>query len=209
MKSYRYIDGEYEVKIEIKRSIFIATVKGELNADEAEDFVKSVRKKYPDATHNCYAYVGDELGNVTRFSDDGEPSGTAGQPILDVLRKQNIVKTAIVVTRYFGGIKLGAGGLVGAYSQTVAEAVKSGKISQKAESALVEIRADYPTHAIVEKYLRKSGVLIDDITYDNDVTSKVYVALDEKNAFIEGVSEASLGRANVVDTGVVCFKKLG
>lgn len=209
MKSYRYIDGEYEVKIEIKRSIFIATVKGELNADEAEDFVKSVRKKYPDATHNCYAYVGDELGNVTRFSDDGEPSGTVGQPILDVLRKQNIVKTAIVVTRYFGGIKLGAGGLVGAYSQTAAEAVKSGKISQKAESALVEIRADYPTHAIVEKYLRKNGVLIDDVTYDNDVTSKVYVALDEKSAFIEGVSEASLGRANVVDTGVVCFKKLG
>ena len=209
MKSYRYIDGEYEVKIEIKRSIFIATVKGELNADEAEDFVKSVHKKYPDATHNCYAYVGDELGNVTRFSDDGEPSGTAGQPILDVLRKQNIVKTAIVVTRYFGGIKLGAGGLVGAYSQTAADAVKSGKISQKAESALVEIRADYPTHATVEKYLRKSGVLIDDVTYDNDVTSKVYVALDEKNAFIEGANEASLGRANVVDTGVVCFKKLG
>ena len=99
MKSYRYIDGEYEVKIEIKRSIFIATVKGELDADQAEEFVKSVRKKYPDATHNCYAYVGDELGNMTRFSDDGEPSGTAGQPILDVLRKQNIVISAIVVTR--------------------------------------------------------------------------------------------------------------
>lgn len=72
MKTYRYVDGEFEVRIEIKRSIFIATVKGELNADEADEFVKSVRKKYPDATHNCYAYVGDELGNVTRFSDDGE-----------------------------------------------------------------------------------------------------------------------------------------
>ena len=128
MKSYRYIDGEYEVKIEIKRSIFIATVKGELDADEAEEFVKSVRKKYPDATHNCYAYVGDELGNMTRFSDDGEPSGTAGQPILDVLRKQNIVKSAIVVTRYLGGIKLGAGGLVGAYSDTASKGVKAGKI---------------------------------------------------------------------------------
>lgn len=208
MKTYRYVDGEYEVKIEIKRSIFIATVKGELNADEADEFVKSVRKKYPDATHNCYAYVGDELGNVTRFSDDGEPSGTAGQPILDVLRKQNIVKTAIVVTRYFGGIKLGAGGLVGAYSGAAADGVKAGKISQKVECALVEIKSDYPTHATVEKLLRKSNVLIDEVSYCDDVTVKVFVPLDDKNSFIQSVNESSLGRSQIVDTGIVDFKKL-
>lgn len=208
MKTYRYVDGEYEVKIEIKRSIFIATVKGELNADEADEFVKSVRKKYPDATHNCYAYVGDELGNVTRFSDDGEPSGTAGQPILDVFRKQNIVKTAIVVTRYFGGIKLGAGGLVGAYSGAAADGVKAGKISQKVECALVEIKSDYPTHATVEKLLRKSNVLIDEVSYCDDVTVKVFVPLDDKNSFIQSVNESSLGRSQIVDTGIVDFKKL-
>lgn len=208
MKTYRYVDGEYEVKIEIKRSIFIATVKGELNADEADEFVKSVRKRYPDATHNCYAYVGDELGNVTRFSDDGEPSGTAGQPILDVLRKQNIVKTAIVVTRYFGGIKLGAGGLVGAYSGAAADGVKAGKISQKVECALVEIKSDYPTHATVEKLLRKSNVLIDEVSYCDDVTVKVFVPLDDKNSFIQSVNESSLGRSHIVDTGIVDFKKL-
>ena len=167
-----------------------------------------MRKKYPDATHNCYAYVADELGNVTRFSDDGEPSGTAGQPILDVLRKQNLVKTAIVVTRYFGGIKLGAGGLVGAYSQTAADGVRAGKISQKAECALVEIKSDYPTHATVEKYLRKSGVLIDDIDYSDEVATKVFVRLDDKDSFIEGVKEASLGRSTIDDTGIVCFKRL-
>ncbi len=208
MKTYRYVDGEFEVRIEIKRSIFIATVKGELNADEADEFVKSVRKKYPDATHNCYAYVGDELGNVTRFSDDGEPSGTAGQPILDVLRKQNIVKTAIVVTRYFGGIKLGAGGLVGAYSGAAADGVKAGKISKKVECALVEIKSDYPTHATVEKLLRKRNVLIDEVAYCDDVTVKVFVPLDDKNSFIQSVSEASLGRSNIIDTGIVEFKKL-
>lgn len=208
MKTYRYVDGEIEVRIEIKRSIFIATVKGELNADEADEFVKSVRKKYPDATHNCYAYVGDELGNVTRFSDDGEPSGTAGQPILDVLRKQNIVKTAIVVTRYFGGIKLGAGGLVGAYSGAAADGVKAGKISKKVECALLKIISDYPTYATVEKYLRKSGALIDDIDYSDDVTAKVYVPLDDKNSFIQSVNESSLGRSHIVDTGIVDFKKL-
>lgn len=208
MKTYRYVDGEFEVIIEIKRSIFIATVKGELDQDGADEFVKSVRKRYPDATHNCYAYVADELGNITRFSDDGEPSGTAGQPILDVLRKQGIVKTAIVVTRYFGGIKLGAGGLVGAYSQAAADCVRIGKISQKAECALVKIKSDYPTHATVEKYLRKSGVLIDDIEYSDDVTAKIYVRLDEKDAFVEGVREASLGRSVIENTGIVCFKKL-
>lgn len=208
MKTYRYVDGEYEVKIEIKRSIFIATVKGELSADEADEFVKSVRKKYPDATHNCYAYVGDELGNVTRFSDDGEPSGTAGQPILDVLRKQNVVKTAIVVTRYFGGIKLGAGGLVGAYSGAAADGVRAGKISQKVECALVEIKSDYPTHATVEKLLRKSNVVLDNVSYDNDVTVKVFVPLDDKLDFIQSVKEASLGRSHIVDTDIVNFKKL-
>ncbi len=209
MKTYRYVDGEYEVKIEIKRSIFIATVKGELNADEAEDFVKSVRKKYPDATHNCYAYVGDELGNVTRFSDDGEPSGTAGQPILDVLRKQNIVKTAIVVTRYFGGVKLGAGGLVGAYSGVAAECVKKSKISQKVECKLVEIISDYATHATIDKTLRKSDVAIDEIVFSDDVTAKVFVPLDNVREFENSVKEASLGRSTVVDSGVVKFEKLG
>ena len=78
MKTYRYVDGEYEIRSEIKRSLFIATVKGEVDAEGAEEFVKTVRKRYPDATHNCYAYISDELGNCTRFSDDGEPGGTAG-----------------------------------------------------------------------------------------------------------------------------------
>ena len=201
MKSYRYIDGEYEVKIEIKRSIFIATVKGELNADEAEEFVKSVRKKYPDATHNCYGYVADELGNMTRFSDDGEPSGTAGQPILDVLRKQNLVKSAIVVTRYFGGIKLGAGGLVGAYSDTASKGVKAGKISQKVLCTQIRITADYPTFAVIDKYIRKSGVVVDDVEYGQDVICKVFVPEDDASAFLSSVREISGGKAAVILTG--------
>jgi len=208
VKSYRFIDGEYEVKIEIKRSIFIATVKGELNAEEAEEFVKSVRKKYPDATHNCYAYVGDELGNMTRFSDDGEPSGTAGQPILDVLRKQNIVKSAIVVTRYFGGIKLGAGGLVGAYSDTASKGVKSGVISQKVLCDSIVVKADYPTFAILDKYIRKSGVVIDGVEYGQDVECKVYVPEDDVDAFVASLRELSGGKADVTATGDKEYKRV-
>ncbi len=189
------------MKIEIKRSIFIATVKGEVNAEEAEEFVKSVRKKYPDATHNCYAYVGDELGNMTRFSDDGEPSGTAGQPILDVLRKQNIVKSAIVVTRYFGGIKLGAGGLVGAYSDTASNGVKAGKISQKVQCSEIAINADYPTFAVLDKFIRKSGVVVDGVEYGQDVDCKVFVPEDDADAFVASVRELSGGKADVKVTG--------
>lgn len=208
MKSYRFIDGEYEVKIEIKRSIFIATVKGELNADEAEEFVKSVRKKYPDATHNCYAYVGDELGNITRFSDDGEPSGTAGQPILDVLRKQNIVKSAIVVTRYFGGIKLGAGGLVGAYSDTASKGVKAGVISQKVLCNCIAIKADYPTFAILDKYIRKSGAVVGGVEYGQDVECKVFVPEDDVEAFVASLRELSGGKADVTATGDKEYKRV-
>lgn len=208
MKSYRHIDGEYEVKIEIKRSIFIATVKGEVDGESADEFVKSIRKKYPDATHNCYAYVSDEMGNATRFSDDGEPSGTAGQPILDVLRKQNIVKSAIVVTRYFGGIKLGAGGLVGAYSDCASKAVQVGKINVKVECEEIEIISDYATHAVVDKFLRKNNVIIDGIDYDNDVKCRVYVPLDEVKGFIGNLTEATIGRAQIVNTGNIAYKNL-
>lgn len=208
MKTYQYADGEYEIKTEIKRSVFIASVKGEVDAQGAEDFVRAIRKKYPDATHNCYAYISDELGNVTRFSDDGEPSGTAGQPILDVLRKQNIVKTAIVVTRYFGGIKLGAGGLVGAYSQTAASGVSVAKISTKTECERVDVFADYSVFATLEKHLRKANVVLDDIAYGDGVECRVFVPCDETDAFCDMICETSAGKAKVVVSDEKRFVKL-
>ena len=208
MKTYRYADGEYEIKTEIKRSVFIASVKGEVDAQGAEDFVRAIRKKYPDATHNCYAYISDELGNVTRFSDDGEPSGTAGQPILDVLRKQNLVKTAIVVTRYFGGIKLGAGGLVGAYSQTAASGVAVAKISTKTECERVDVFADYSVFATLEKQLREANVVLDDIAYGDGVECRAFVPCDETDAFCDMVCETSAGKAKVVRSNEKRFEKL-
>ena len=208
MKTYRYADGEYEIKTEIKRSVFIASVKGEVDAQGAENFVRTIRKKYPDATHNCYAYISDDLGNVTRFSDDGEPSGTAGQPILDVLRKQNLVKTAIVVTRYFGGIKLGAGGLVGAYSQTAASGVAVAKISTKTECERVDVFADYSVFATLEKHLRKANVVLDDIAYGDGVECRVFVPCDDADAFCDMVCETSAGKAKVAKSNEKRFEKL-
>lgn len=116
-------------EIIIEKSRFICTLRKVASEDEAQSFIKEIKKEFWDATHNCSAYVVSDLAQ--RSSDDGEPSGTAGLPMLEVLRKNNLTGVAAVVTRYFGGIKLGAGGLVRAYTNSVAEAVRAGGISEK------------------------------------------------------------------------------
>ena len=197
MKTIRVVSGEYMIENEIKRSRFIATAKGELDQDGAEAFVKSIKKKYPDATHNCYAYVADELGNIARFSDDGEPGGTAGQPILDVIKKQGLKKTAIVVTRYFGGIKLGAGGLVGAYSEAASDVLGLATILEKKECKRVAVKCDYSTFSAVEKYLFKTECKPLGFDYGDEVSGKIVIPLDGVQAFAAAITEITSGRASV------------
>ena len=120
---------DFRQEIVIEKSRFICTLKKIHSEAEAQEFIKTIKKEFWDATHNCSAYIVDEMAQ--RSSDDGEPSGTAGLPMLEVLRKNKLTNTAAVVTRYFGGIKLGAGGLVRAYTNSVAEAVKATGIAQK------------------------------------------------------------------------------
>lgn len=120
---------DFRQEIVIEKSRFICTLKKVDSEAEAQEFIKAIKKEFWDATHNCSAYIVDEMAQ--RSSDDGEPSGTAGLPMLEVLRKNKLTNTAAVVTRYFGGIKLGAGGLVRAYTNSVAEAVRVTGIAQK------------------------------------------------------------------------------
>ena len=120
---------DFRQEIVIEKSRFICTLKKVHSEAEAQEFIKTIKKEFWDATHNCSAYIVDEMAQ--RSSDDGEPSGTAGLPMLEVLRKNKLTNTAAIVTRYFGGIKLGAGGLVRAYTNSVAEAVKATGIAQK------------------------------------------------------------------------------
>ena len=208
MRTIKVVDGEYTIENEIKRSRFIATVKGEVGQDEAEAFVKSVKKKYPDATHNCYAYIADELGNIARFSDDGEPSGTAGQPILDVIKKQGLVKTAVVVTRYFGGIKLGAGGLVSAYSGAVADVLKTAKILEKKECKTVTFKTDYSTFASVDKFLYKAECRRLGFNFGDDVTGDVYVPLNIVEDFVKDVFEVASGKIDIVISDAVEYQAI-
>ena len=206
MKTIRVVSGEYQIENEIKRSRFIATAKGELNQDEAEAFVKSIKKKYPDATHNCYAYIADELGNIARFSDDGEPSGTAGQPIFDVIKKQGLVKTAIVVTRYFGGIKLGAGGLVGAYSGAAADVLKTAKIVEKKECRKIAFSCDYSLFPPLEKYFFKIDCKVINTRYDDGVAGELFVPIDSVDMFLQDANGLTFGKISLEVFGDITFE---
>ena len=195
MKCYSYADGTFEAVYEIKRSKFIATVKGEVDAESAEDFVKSVKKKYADATHNCYAYISDINGQATRFSDDGEPGGTAGQPILQVLRKKGLVRTAVVVTRYFGGIKLGAGGLVGAYTESAVLGLESAKISTKTKCVQIAVSIDYTLYSSIEKLIWRNNWILEDTDFSSGVLVKFWVKEDDVADALALIKETTLGRA--------------
>lgn len=210
MNTYRAIDGEYETIVEIKKSKFIATVFGPVDADSAEAFVKRIKKKYPDATHNCYAYISDIYGQATRFSDDGEPGGTAGQPILEVLRRRGIVKSAVVVTRYFGGIKLGAGGLVGAYAGTASDALDNAVVTEYTKCVRLNIKTRYVDFAQIESYARRKSLVLDEIDYSEDVSATLWVeeayagkVSDEILALTSGkvvpvVGDADFRKSNII-----------
>lgn len=206
-KFYLTVDGVTENTVEIKRSKFIATLSHVESGEDAEAFVRAVRKRYPDATHNCYAYIADELGNETRFSDDGEPGGTAGQPMLEVLKKRGVVKAAVVVTRYFGGIKLGAGGLVAAYTDSVSEVLDAAGIRRMTECAEVTVECDYSDHSAIESALTRAGALRGEAVYGENVRSVWYAETDKSGELLELVSAKSLGKvkAEITDR---CYKAL-
>lgn len=206
-KFYLTVDGVTENTVEIKRSKFIATLSHVESGEDAEAFVRAVRKRYPDATHNCYAYIADELGNETRFSDDGEPGGTAGQPMLEVLKKRGVLKAAVVVTRYFGGIKLGAGGLVAAYTDSVSEVLDAAGIRRMTECAEVTVECDYSDHSAIESALTRAGALRGEAVYGENVRSVWYAETDKSGELLELVSAKTLGKVRAEITGR-CYKAL-
>ncbi len=193
MKSYKFVDGEFTNSIEIKHSEFIANVKGIADESDALDFIMRIKKKYSDATHNCYAYIADENGLNMRFSDDGEPGGTAGQPILETLKKAGLKKTAVVITRYFGGIKLGASGLVGAYTRATVECLEKSTIKEMETAVLVKIAATFSEWAQIETSLKKFAA-ISNTEYGDGVVAWVYVKPDNLDAFLSDINSRTSGK---------------
>ena len=137
------VKEEAENVIVIERSKFICNVKGVNNEEDAKAFIDTIRKRHSLANHNCYAYISDDKGLIQKFSDAGEPQGTAGLPMLEVLKNKRMYKTVAVVTRYFGGIKLGTGGLTRAYGGSVSECLNKAKIADMQKATVIKILLDY------------------------------------------------------------------
>ena len=176
-----------------KKSKFIANIYYVQSQEEVENILKEIRKKYYDARHNCYAYsILTNNGIVNKMSDDGEPSGTAGAPMLNIITKNELTNILVVVTRYFGGILLGIGGLVKAYSEATIQALEKATIVNEEIGYEVEITVLYNEWEKVKYYLEKSNILIIDVKYNEKIVSKIEVTEEEKNKIKELIDECSL-----------------
>lgn len=175
MKDYTTIQARTEAVYTIKHSRFIATAVPVADYDSALEMVAAIKRQYTDATHNCYALVADDNGMQCKYSDDGEPQGTAGAPMLEVLRRQGLTHVLVVVTRYFGGIKLGANGLVGAYTQATSMALDAANKVRMTYSAVCKVRVDYALGGKLPALVQRNGGKVLDTVYDSDVCATVVV----------------------------------
>jgi len=196
LSSYYTIKEAGTHEIIIQKSRFIGYVARVTSEEEAQAFIQSIKKKHFDATHNCSAYMIGDHNQIQKANDDGEPSGTAGVPILEVLKKQNLKDTAVVVTRYFGGIKLGAGGLIRAYSSSTSETIKHTGIVERALVNVEVVTIEYPLLGKMENQLRQEKYTIEKIEYREHVEIYVHVPVDN-NEFHTQIIEWTNDQAKV------------
>lgn len=198
MESFLTVIGENSALYEEKRSKFIATVRHCETENDAISFIEEMRSKYWDARHNCFAYcVGG--GRLARFSDDGEPHGTAGKPILDVILGNEIKNVAIVVTRYFGGVLLGTGGLVRAYSTSSKDALLSADIAEMIPCTNLSISCDYSDHQKLEYLILGQNGKIENTDFTDKVTVSVLFRDSDTNAFLDKLREQFSARIEAVE----------
>ena len=193
-KPYKIVLEGGEGEIVEKKSRFIATVQPVETEEEAIAFIESMKKKYWDARHNCSAFVIGSKSELTRCSDDGEPSGTAGRPMLEVLLGQEVTNVAVVVTRYFGGVLLGTGGLVRAYTKAVQEGLENSQIVTLAYGTLVQIETDYNGIGKLQYILGKSSVPIQSSEYTDIVTLRIFLLQEQKDSILKEMTEATAGK---------------
>ncbi len=185
-----------------KKSRFIANVKAVKSEEEAIAFINEIKKKYWDARHNCMAYV---VNDIQRFSDDGEPSGTAGKPILDVITGRELTNAVIVVTRYFGGVLLGTGGLVRAYQRASIEALEDATIAEKKQGKRFSIITDYTGLGKIQYIAANEGVNIMDTQYTDNVNIIIVCDSERYESFTKKVIEATAGKADITKAEDVVF----
>ncbi|ULT56447.1 YigZ family protein [Neobacillus drentensis] len=187
--------GEHEITIQ--KSRFIAHLTRAETETEAVEFIQTIKKQHWNATHNCSAYLIGEHDNIQKANDDGEPSGTAGVPILEVLKKRKLKDTVVVVTRYFGGIKLGAGGLIRAYGKATSEGLDAVGIVERRLSQIIHVKFEYPWLGKIEKELRASDYKIKEIHYLDTVEVETYVDESQVQSFRDWMIELTNGQCTL------------
>ncbi len=197
---YTTLMGEGTDEFEEKRSVFICHAKHITTAEEAEEFIKAKKKEYNDATHNCWAYLLDG-GMVQRYSDDGEPQGTAGMPILDTIRKSGVVDAVVVVTRYFGGILLGAGGLVRAYSHGSKVGLEAAGIVTYEKYTELMLECTYSDYQRYNVLLPQFNAIIDDTSFTDKVIITFAIKQPRVSDLAAKIVEMSGGRDELVEIG--------
>lgn len=199
---FRTIKEDGQVQEEIKKSRFICHIKRVTTEDEAREFINTIKKEHYKATHNCSAFILGERSEMKRSSDDGEPSGTAGVPMLGVLENHQLTNVCAVVTRYFGGIKLGAGGLIRAYAGSVALAIKEiGSVHIKEQLGL-RLTFSYSQYQELPNFLKAKQLQEQDTAFTDQVQTTIFVDKDDKDSVIESLIELFNGKIDIVEQGL-------
>lgn len=196
-KRYRTIYKYGEAEVIINKSKFIGYAMPIETEEEALEFIEKIKTKHRDATHNVYAYVLGKDSNTQRFSDDGEPSGTAGIPALEVIKKEDLRNVVVVVTRYFGGVKLGGGGLIRAYTKGAKIGLEAGFIIDMVLHQKIKIRMDYTLYGKVENYLINGEYIVDETIFDDAVNTFVYIEDPKVDEFYTIIADLTNGNVIV------------
>ena len=208
MENYKTVLQDASDEMIERKSRFIGYCRPVKTQEEAIEFINEIRALHRQATHNVYAYVLRE-DNTVRYSDDGEPAGTAGVPVLEVIKKEGLTDVAVVVTRYFGGVLLGAGGLVRAYGKGAKIGIDAAVRIEKIYCSVYMIRCDYSTYGKLEYMVANGGYILKDSAFENDVCITVGVKVGEEEAFLKKVADISGGSADVtILPGEYITKKL-
>lgn len=197
MQVYNTIKQYGEGEIIEKKSRFLGKIKKVETEEEALAFIESIKKQYWDARHNCFAYIIGTKGETVRCSDDGEPSGTAGKPMLEVLQNQELRNVVAVVTRYFGGVLLGTGGLVRAYTQATQEALKEAQVAVMTPMSVMTVQTDYNAIGKIKYVLAQEEVPVLNEEYAADVVVTMAVPLTQKEYMIKKITEVTNGKATL------------
>lgn len=199
---YRTISQDGQAQEEIKKSRFICHAKRVYSEEDARDFIAAIKKEHYKATHNCSAFIVGEKSEIKRTSDDGEPSGTAGIPMLGVMENHQLTNVCFVVTRYFGGIKLGAGGLIRAYAGSVALAIKEIGLIEIKEQAGLRLKMSYSQYQNFDNFLKAEDLIEFDTEFTDLVATTIYIDKQEKEPLEQKLVEFFNGKIQIDDQGL-------